>query len=250
MSTTTPTPSAEATPPRPIPSRLPRPWPSALAAVAVRCSAPPAWWPCPEEPSRSPPAAPTRRPPARAQRRPRPSRRPRSPRCPRRRVSPRASHRRRRPAARPLRPRAPRSPSPRSPSAAGVVVDEKYVVTQPTEGRVQGLQRHLHPPGLPGRLGRGRPDHLPVPHEPLRHHLRRPRQRAGSGAASGGEAHQVRRQRLRHRLNRLDPPPTQVLAGGSRLVCSTCQPVSPIVRRPGRSRSSRASTGSRTRPAG
>ena len=62
-----------------------------------------------------------------------------------------------------------------------VAVEHRVVVTQPTEVR-SGLQRGLHPSGLPGADGPAGCDHLPVPRQPV---LRRGR--LGGGRRPGAD---------------------------------------------------------------
>ena len=61
------------------------------------------------------------------------------------------------------------------------------------EGRVQGVQRDLHAPGLPGGLGHRRRDRLPVPRQPLLDQGRRAGLRSGPDPAGRQEGVRVRR---------------------------------------------------------
>ena len=125
-------------------------------------------------------------------------------------------------------------------------------MTQPTEGDVQGVHRGLHPPGLHSSspVSDG-DDHLPVPPQPLLARGRLADLGAGVVAPRPGRDH--RRRRLDHPgLSRPRAgarpgcPPRPRVSGAARRVEAwpTRRPTDPS---PGRSRPSRASTGSATR---
>ena len=71
------------------------------------------------------------------------------------------------------------------PAGGGLVVAQSDVVlVRSASGDVAGLLGDLHPPGLPGGLGPGRHDQLPVPRERVRRRHGRGRLRPGRAARS------------------------------------------------------------------
>ena len=135
------------------------------------------------------------------------------------------------------------------PVGGGKVFDAlKVVVTQPTAGRLQGVLRHLHAPGVHGQRRVERRHHLPLPRLDVRHRDRRGHEGPGHVGAARQERLGGRGRHHRHLSPARPPPDDRVSAGGRRVAAWLTRRRTVLGR--ARSRPTPASTGSATRTAG